>query len=349
MAGAAVKRSEDDSRAKRTLAVFGTATVGLLCADPYLHGAAQIACFSATSLCGVTALGTAAQVDWRRVRRRGRQTPSTDHDGLPQELLLARLEQATRRLRIVDTSPGIVTDPVNGPRLFEILADRLARYGEFVVEAGLLCPLSQAMKERAKRLGRTELKQEQIAERALGEFEAFIEKLPPEHQARVRVLLYTELPSYASYRVDDSNLVAALVGEQRSQDAPYTDMAASSYTTGQCDRDYDQIRRSGLPLAEHRTGTLIVHEGAGEHPIGEVRFVRRGGEVFVALPDRDDRAFVKNCDSVTWRHCGQESVWAPKAVEPPGQADLQAELDELWAAKYLAADRHPFFQLGTVP
>lgn len=349
MPGAAVKRSEDDSRAERTLAVFGTATVGLLGADPFLHGAAQIACFSATTLCGMTALGTAAQVDWRRVRRRDREPPSRDHDGLPQDLLLERLGQATRRLRIVDTIPGIVTDPVNGPRLFEILADRLARYAEFVVEAGLLCPLSPAMKAQAKRLGRSELKQEQIAERALGELEAFIEKLPGEHQSRVQVLLYTELPSYASYRVDDSNLVAALVGDQRSQDVPYIDMAASSLTTGQCDRDYDQIRRGGLPLADHRTGTLIVHEDSRRHPIGRVRFLRHGGEVFVALPDRDDRASVKHCDSVTWRHCGQESVWAPKAVEPPDQADLQAELDELWADKYLAADRHPFFQLGTAP
>jgi hypothetical protein len=52
---------------------------------------------------------------------------------------------------------------------------------------------------------------------------------------------------------------------------------------------------------------------------------------------------------VTWRHCGEESTWTPKAVDPRTQEHLQAELDDAWQAKYHTADRPPFFLLGTLP
>jgi hypothetical protein len=71
--------------------------------------------------------------------------------------------------------------------------------------------------------------------------------------------------------------------------------------------------------------------------------------LYVAVTDRDDRAFVDTCTSVTWRHCGEESTWTPKAVDPRTQEHLQAELDDAWQAKYHTADRPPFFLLGTLP
>ncbi|MBS2539171.1 hypothetical protein KGQ20_41130 [Catenulispora sp. NF23] len=350
MTGKPVKRPEDDTSARRTLMSLGSAAIVLLCTDPFVHGAAQVACFSATSLCAIGALTQLAHVDWLSLgKARRTQASSADYEGLPQPLLIERLAGANRRVRIVDTICAVATDPENGPRMFEILADRLARHGEFVLEAAFLCPLSPSMKERAKRLNRTETQQERIAESTLGKFEVFVAGLPAAHRARVWIWLYKEPPSYASYRVDDSNLVCGLVGDQRSQDALYVDMAPGSLHSRQCDGDYDEIRRSGLPLAEHRTGTLVVHDPAGDREIEGVRFLRHRGEVFVAVTDRDDRAFVANCDSVTWRHCGEQSTWSPKAVDPRTQDHLQAELDQAWEVKYHTPDRPPFFLLGTVP
>lgn len=350
--GAPVKRPEDDTTARRTFMSLGPATIVLLCIDPFVHGAAQATCLSATSVCGIGAIGALAHIDWRKFGKRlnpPQPPPSPDYEGLPQDVLIERLTSASRRVRIVDTICGVATDPVNGRRMFEILADRLAHNEDFVLEAAFLCPLSSAMKERAKRLNRTEAHQERIAESTLGAFEVFADALPPDHRSRVSILLYKAPPSYASYRVDNTNLVCRLVGDQRSQDALYVDMAPGSWHTRECDEDYDEIRRSGLPLVEHRSGTLVVHYSGGDRPIAGVRFLRHGGEVFVAVPDRDDRAFVEACDSVTWQHCGEESTWTPKAVDPRTQDDLQARLDEAWQDKYHTTDRVPFFLLGTLP
>lgn len=270
---------------------------------------------------------------WLAVRWRGSAMPpaSPQHPGFPLARYLGILRDA-REIAILETRLFLMDDEYRNDFVTALVA-ALGRGARATIV--VVCPCSEAMKRRAKDLGRPYEAVKKEADATIIMLDQMVQDWAV-HADRLAVWLTPSLLTQTSYWCGGTVFSAIIAPDGPSHREPHFEYSIDSPYGQLSQSALEQAMRSGMRLERYMRGELKVITDSGVMRIEGVQYLEHDSRLFLVVINPSHVVAANDAQGGSWRHGKHawRSFSAMDRVDPTVNPDLHTLLVILASSKY---------------